>query len=166
MNILITTFLLLLGCSAAIIDAAELSYRLARNVMPVAYDIWLRPYLLASDGARRYTFNGEVNITLHYSKAQEITLHKNLIEITGAWLYNNNNKSAQLIQTFTKDELTFDDITQKLTVPLKDQLTQYNKYILRFMYTGQIRDGMQGFFRANYTDDTGLEKCVKLNLNL
>nr|XP_014098415.1 aminopeptidase Ey [Bactrocera oleae] len=160
MNILITTFLLLLGCSAAIIDATEVSYRLARNVMPVAYDIWLRPYLLVSDGARRYTFNGEVNITLHYSKAQEITLHKNLIEITGAWLYNNNNKSAQLIQTFTKDELTFDDITQKLTVPLKDQLTQYNKYILRFMYTGQIRDGMQGFFRANYTDDTGLEKWI------
>lgn len=160
---------MLLGCGAVIcdvttnVDVSEPSFRLNTHVLPESYDIWLKPYMLVTDGARQFTFDGEVNITLHSTNAgvHEITLNKNLIEITDAWLYNNND-ATRLIQFFGSDELIFDELTQKLTVPLQDQLTLNNNYTLRIVYTGQIRDGLQGFFRANYTDGAEKEKWVKM----
>ncbi|XP_036342051.1 aminopeptidase N-like [Rhagoletis pomonella] len=166
MNSKITILLLLLACSSVKANNGvfETSYRLGDDAVPDAYDIWLKPYLLATDGTRRFTFDGEVNITLHSTRAsiREITLHKNLIEINGAWLYNSSIVGGGLIKSFDNDDLTYNETTHKLTVHLGDQQISNNNYTLRFKYTGQIRDGLQGFFRANYTDSSGNEKWIGL----
>ncbi|XP_054725813.1 aminopeptidase N [Anastrepha obliqua] len=166
MSLAISSLLLLIAFGAICSITANngtsvLSYRLGTDVLPDAYDIWLKPYLLPTDGARRFTFDGEVNIKLHptQSGTREIILHKNLINITHAWLYNNNNTS-RTTQLIRSDELAFDEITNKLTIRLREELILNNNYTLHFKYSGKIRDGLQGFFRLNYTDSAGNEKWI------
>uniref|UniRef100_W8BYW8 Aminopeptidase n=2 Tax=Ceratitis capitata TaxID=7213 RepID=W8BYW8_CERCA len=168
MNLSISTLILLVATGAIIGTNANTTtvpessiYRLNSHVLPISYDIWLKPYLLATDGERRFTFDGEVNVTLYATQANtsEITLHAHLINLANISLYNDSN-AEELLQTFTYSDIAYDGDTHQLTLILKDQLTLKNKFRLRFAYTGQIRDGMQGFFRANYTDHEGNEKWI------
>ncbi|CAD6995174.1 unnamed protein product [Ceratitis capitata] len=98
-------------CALSVVNAniGEPIYRLNPHVVPDAYDIWLRPYLLPSDGLYRFTFDGEVNIAFHTTIANigVITLHSYMIKITAAGLYD-NSKGGQIVQLFNSEDLTFE----------------------------------------------------------
>lgn len=162
----IAILLLLLELSAIFSANAykgEPSYRLNTNIQPKSYRILLKPYLLASDAARRFTFDGEVFIMIKVGdhNLSEITLNAHLIEITSANLTDNGLNPQILIQNFGKDDLNYDQTAQKLTLKLEKELRPYGIYLLHFVYTGKIRDDQKGFFYINYTDSAGTEKLVK-----
>ncbi|XP_073820303.1 membrane alanyl aminopeptidase [Musca autumnalis] len=127
-------------------------YRLPKNVVPIGYDIAIKPYLQTTDGSKQFTFDGEVNITLHAleENVHSITLHKDYIEILETSLYD---ASGQLVQRIGTDQLVYETITDKLTVPLQSSLLLDTNYTLYFKYTGQIRSGLAGVFRGTYDDE-------------
>ncbi|XP_061386751.1 membrane alanyl aminopeptidase-like [Musca vetustissima] len=71
-------------------------YRLSKDVVPDFYDIKLKPYLQSEDGVKQFTFDGEVNITLHATAAnvRNITLHAAMIEIVETILYDADDKAV------------------------------------------------------------------------
>ncbi|XP_075167370.1 membrane alanyl aminopeptidase-like [Haematobia irritans] len=126
-------------------------YRLRTNVLPEAYDIAFKPYLQSTDGIKQFTFDGEVNITLHaeVTSVENITLHKAQLEILECAIYNGNGDHLESINL---DRLQYDAITEKLTIPLKTPLNSNVNYTLYFKYTGRIRDDLGGIYRATYDD--------------
>lgn len=124
-------------------------YRLSKDVIPDVYDIYIKPYLKPEDAAKQFTFDAEVNITLHAAarNIRKITLHKDYIDILEALLYDVNGNIVEKIQT---ESILYEDITDKLTVYLSKALQENEKYILYFKYQGQIRSGLAGVFRATY----------------
>ncbi|XP_075168188.1 membrane alanyl aminopeptidase [Haematobia irritans] len=126
-------------------------YRLSKDVIPQSYDIAIKPYLRSTDGAKQFTFDGEVNITLHAIEANVkiITVHKDYIDILDTILYDGQGNMIQRIPT---GELLYESTTDKLGIPLQMSLTANTSYILYFNYTGQIRSGLAGVFRGTYDD--------------
>lgn len=124
-------------------------YRLTKDVLPDAYDIHIKPYLRAEDDSKQFTFDGEVFISLHsvLDNVKEITLHKNLIDITEAILYDSN---GNIVEKFNNNALKYVDKTNKLTISLSKALVENLNYTLYFKYQGQIRNGLEGFYRATY----------------
>ncbi|KAM7364532.1 uncharacterized protein ACRADG_000990 [Cochliomyia hominivorax] len=130
-------------------SSLALEYRLTKDVIPDFYDIHLKPYLRSADGDKQFTFDGEVNITLHASvnEVKEITLHKNLLDILEVILYDVN---GNVVQKINNNNLKYEEETNKLTISLLKSLVMNTNYTLYFKYNGQIRNGMEGFYRATY----------------
>ncbi|XP_030370006.1 aminopeptidase N [Scaptodrosophila lebanonensis] len=127
-------------------------YRLSRGVLPSLYNISIRPYLLISDADKQFSFDGDVSITLYGidEGVQQITLHKDYIEILDCWLYD---VAGNLLEEIASERLIYEEQTDKLTVPLTQVMLANQNYTLRFKYIGQMRDGMAGLFRANYIEE-------------
>lgn len=124
-------------------------YRLPLEVVPDLYDIHLKPYLKQEDGDKQFTFEGQVNITLHSleENVQKIILHTNYLDIKEAKLYNEN---GQLLETINSGNMLLETITNKLTVLLDTNLESNKNYTLYFNYEGIIRNGTEGVFRITY----------------
>ncbi|XP_061397122.1 aminopeptidase N-like, partial [Musca vetustissima] len=145
--------LLLISVAASRTGVLAQDYRLPKVIIPDAYDIAIKPYLQAGDGSdKQFTFDGEVNITLHAieDKVQQITLHKDYIEILDTILYDTEGK---VVERVGKEKLVYESITDKLTVPLQTPLTKNSNYVLYFKYVGQIRSGLAGVFRGTYDNE-------------
>lgn len=130
-----------------------IEYRLDTTVLPDVYDITIKPYLLPDDGEKQFTFDGQVNITLHATSAdvRNITLHSDYIEILELVLYN---ESGNLLSNAILGH-SIDKQTDKLTVELNIILQTNTNYTLYLRYRGQIRTGLAGFFRASYIKSNG-----------
>uniref|UniRef100_A0A1I8Q2F1 Aminopeptidase n=1 Tax=Stomoxys calcitrans TaxID=35570 RepID=A0A1I8Q2F1_STOCA len=124
-------------------------YRLSTDILPDFYDIAIKPYLQEGDGTKQFTFDGEVNITLHAEEnnVSKITLHKAQLEILYVILYDSN---GHLIERISIDRLQYEELTNKLTVPVTSPLVMNQKYTIYFKYNGYIRNDMAGVYRATY----------------
>ncbi|XP_065372511.1 uncharacterized protein LOC135964254 [Calliphora vicina] len=124
-------------------------YRLNKNIIPDLYDIHIKPYLRLEDADKQFTFDGEVNITLHavVNNFKEITLHKDLIDILDVILYDANGR---IVQNIDNESMVYDNKTHKLTIKLSTSLVLDKSYTLYFKYQGQIRNGKAGFYKASY----------------
>ncbi|KAH8382802.1 hypothetical protein KR009_005332 [Drosophila setifemur] len=142
---------------------AELSdYRLAEHISPVNYNITLKPYLLETDGAKRFTFDGEVFIEIVPKEAtSSVHLHsKNLTySVSHFWLKPAAGVAAPAATNFNAVNVTDTDTDiVKLTTPTA--LTANVSYILHFVYTGLMEDDMHGFYRSSYVDDNNVTKWL------
>lgn len=126
-------------------------YLLSSDVVPDSYDIAIKPYLQSTDGIKQFTFDGQVNITLHADvpNVRNITLHMAQLDILETRLYDNN---GTVVESVVTDRLIYQQITNKLTIPLLTPLVEQQNYTLFFKYTGQIRNDLAGIFRATYDD--------------
>lgn len=131
------------------LTSRNIQYRLPKNIIPQLYDIHIKPYLKQTDGSKQFTFEGEVNITLHVMEKnlRQISLHKDYIDIVEAKLYN---QLGNLVENITSGSMLYESLTDKLTVVLTHPLEVNTSYILNFKYQGQIRSGLAGVFRATY----------------
>ncbi|XP_037728262.1 membrane alanyl aminopeptidase-like [Drosophila subpulchrella] len=143
--------------------ATELQdYRLADHIKPVSYNITLRPYLLESDGNKRFTFDGEVYIEVVSNQStQAVHLHsKNLTySVSEYWLKPADGVANPTSTQFGATNSTNDDTDiVQLTAPTA--LAPNTPYILHFVYTGLMLDDMQGFYRSYYVDDNNVTKWL------
>lgn len=127
------------------------NYRLSKDVIPSSYDVAIKPYLRSEDGAKQFTFDGEVKIRLQAveENVKNITLHNDYIDILDTILYDAEGK---VIQRLATQELIYESVTDKLTIPLQTPLAERANYTLYFNYTGQVRSGLAGVFRGTYDD--------------
>lgn len=145
---LIITFLIAHVTESALV--AE--YRLSKDIIPQRYDIHIKPYLSQDDGLQQFTFEGQVNITLHstVNDVSIITLHKDRIDIINACLYD---AKGNLLEVIKQESMIYDNITDKLSLHLSSPLEAFADYTLHFKYDGEIRNGMAGFYRGTYDND-------------
>ncbi len=112
--------------------------RLSKNVVPIEYDIQLKPDL------DNFTFEGVETITLSTLKSTKtLTLHSKEIEIETAEVELSQNKIfAKISYNETNETATF-------TFP---KVIQKNKNIkLTLVFKGILNDKMRGFYRSKYT---------------
>lgn len=125
--------------------AFAVDYRLESNVVPDSYNITIQPYIRSDDGERQFTFNGSIEINIHAvaTDAKEITVHTKNLEIFKAEVCFNE------LVLVTEKHHTYDDVTNKFTIHLKDALTVGYSYKIGMSYKGQIDDDLRlGFTRV------------------
>jgi len=132
-----------------------LDYRLSQSVVPLDYDIYIKPFLPPqANSAKEFTFDGEVRITLQ-SKVpllKTITLHAAYLKFSNVELFDPRNNSTENVPL---SALSYENETDKLTIPLTKDLIPFTNYTLYFKYTGLIRNGTSGLFPVSYKDSSG-----------
>lgn len=141
---------------------ANEEYRLSQNIDPVNYNLTLRPYLLETDGTKRFTFDGEVFIEIvPKTTTRLISLHsKNLTYITREyWVKPASSATTPTLQALSVSGTPNTD-TDITNLTAAADLTANTAYILHFVYTGLMQDDMQGFYRSYYTNDNNETKWL------
>lgn len=114
--------------------------RLTKNVVPIKYEIQLRPDL------DNFTFSGIETITLSVLKKTKIlTLHSKEIEINTGDISIGNNKMFATKITYDKKRETATFLFSKLIPIGKTKLT--------LVFRGILNDKMRGFYRSKYHID-------------
>lgn len=126
-------------------------YRLENNVVPKSYNITIQTYIISEDVERQFTFNGnvEINVVAVRKDVKEITVHTNNLEVSSAEVYCNDSLLA------VEKDHTYDVLTNKYTIHLKDMLTPDSSYQIRMSYKGQMDDDLHGFYRSSYIKPNG-----------
>ncbi len=110
--------------------------RLSKDVVPLVYNIQLRPDL------ENFTFRGIETITLSLLKdTKSITLHSKEVEIETANVVINKSKIFGTISYDTKSE------TATILFP---RIIKKGKTKITIVFTGILNDKMRGFYRSAY----------------
>ena len=110
--------------------------RLSKDVMPLQYDIQLKPDL------ENFTFEGIETITLSViKKTKSITLHSKEIEVVTA--------DAVIVKEKTFAKISYDNKTETATFLFPKFLDKKTK--LTLVFKGILNDKMRGFYRSRYT---------------
>ena len=124
-------------------ESTNPSHRLPSDVVPIHYDLYVKPYLNITDENLRFSvFDGQVRIQLNVIRTtNRIVLHKRFItvrepiEITGG---------ASVIQTTFNQDLDF------FTIVLNRSLQVDEQPILTLNYAGELRNDTDGFYLSSY----------------
>lgn len=124
---------------------SESAYRLPRTVIPSHYALEITPNLVAA------TFAGTVDIEVALAEATDtVTLHALDLTITLAKVSQGDGQAAgQGAVTTQTAEVTDDDETETVTLRLANQLSP-GTATLHLAWTGEISDGLVGFYRSTY----------------
>lgn len=115
------------------------SVRLSKDVIPLEYDIELRPDL------KNFTFLGiEVILITLAKETKSITLHSKEIEI----------ETAEINKEYAKISYNEDNETATFTFPNK---IKKGKVKLTLVFKGILNDKMRGFYRSKYSTYAGVE---------
>lgn len=126
-----------------------IDYRLPTRVVPSNYDITITPYF---DGAKAFTFDGVVRITIRTSQqnVNEIVVHAHDLTFRDNM---NTLTEAKDPTTIVITNRSRNAITQKYTLSLASSMKTNIDYILEFYYTGNMNTEMKGFYRSSYVQD-------------
>ncbi|XP_072174397.1 aminopeptidase N-like [Diadema setosum] len=134
------------------------SVRLPRDVIPLAYDLHIQPYIDADDvvgtSKRRFTFDGSVAIRIRCDvMTDQIAFHLSNLTIT--------NISVQTVEPgWTQRDIyesmsSYNEKTSIMRIQLVEALVPGNHYDVLIEYIGEIRDALHGFYRSTYTNEQG-----------
>lgn len=101
----------------------------------------------------QFTFDGVVIINLKTTKSNisSIVLHANKLDIK-KWEINEQGSPTKDGGDFVNS--TYEVITHKWTIPLREVMKINTEYQLRVEYTGILNDEMKGFYRSSYKEGT------------
>ena len=119
------------------------SHRLPSNIVPIHYDLSVKPYLnITNENLRSSVFDGRVQIYLNVTLTTDrIVLHKRFITIREPI---NISGGVSVIQTIFNEDLDF------FTIVL-DRVLQVNEQpILTLDYVGELRNDTDGFYLSSY----------------
>ena len=142
-------------------SATEAPYpcRLPTDVVPISYEIFLKPYLNEEDvegtSRDRFTFDGNAVIVMKcLNETNRITLNSNDINISSVGLIGPD------LSTFLT--WVYEPEFQLVHINLEDDeyLRVGETYTLNIVYVGQLNDLFVGFYRGSYTNSTGHRSWV------
>lgn len=120
--------------------------RLPSSVVPVSYDVSLRPDF--SD----FSFAGRVGVSVFVTEQTDnVTLHANNVTVTGVWLGTEEDGKSKTdkVRTETDKERQF------LVLRPDYRLEAGVRYRVEVEYKGSLNDQLAGFYRSSYQDAGG-----------
>ena len=117
-----------------------LNVRLSKEVVPLEYDIQLKPDL------QNFTFSGIETISLSLVKTtKKLILHTKEIEVETVSISEGKNK------VFAHN-ISYDEKSETVTFTFKESLTPGKKK-LNIVFKGILNDKMRGFYKSTYVLD-------------
>ncbi|NXH89816.1 AMPN Aminopeptidase, partial [Edolisoma coerulescens] len=135
-------------------------WRLPATLKPESYEVSLQPFL-KPDANNMYIFKGNSSVVFICVEATDLILiHSNKLNYTmkgsfHATLQAEGDGSAPAIS-----RTWLETPTQYLVVQLDTPLQQGQRYRLSSNFTGELADDLAGFYRSEYTDDSGNKQVV------
>ncbi|NXI05127.1 AMPN Aminopeptidase, partial [Pachycephala philippinensis] len=135
-------------------------WRLPTTLKPESYEVSLQPYL-KPDANNMYIFKGNSSVVFLCVEATDLILiHSNKLNYTmhgsfHATLQAEDGGSAPAISS-----TWLETPTQYLVVQLVSPLQQGQRYRLSSNFTGELADDLAGFYRSEYTDESGTKQVV------
>ncbi|NXY22077.1 AMPN Aminopeptidase, partial [Atrichornis clamosus] len=135
-------------------------WRLPATLKPESYEVSLQPFL-KPDANNMYIFKGNSSVVFICVEATDLILiHSNKLNYTmqgsfHATLQAEGGGSAPAISS-----TWLETPTQYLVVQLAAPLQQGQQYRLSSSFTGELADDLAGFYRSEYTDESGAKKVV------
>jgi aminopeptidase N len=127
-------------------------YRLNDNVLPLHYDLEIKPYFTVEGSNAAFTFDGKVKILVKTTRSNvtEIVLHANRLTIANDWIVYAENDQENPIPHPIADQ---NEETHKLTLNLDSPLEENVNYVIEINYVGEMSNDMYGFYRTSYTEN-------------
>ncbi|NXS87519.1 AMPN Aminopeptidase, partial [Erpornis zantholeuca] len=135
-------------------------WRLPATLKPESYEVSLQPFL-KPDANNMYIFKGNSSVVFVCVEATDLILiHSNKLNYTmqgsfHATLEAEGTGSSPLIS-----RTWLETPTQYLVVQLASPLQQGQRYRLSSSFTGELADDLAGFYRSEYTDESGNKQVV------
>ncbi|NXA58586.1 AMPN Aminopeptidase, partial [Mohoua ochrocephala] len=135
-------------------------WRLPATLKPEIYEVSLQPFL-KPDSNNMYIFKGNSSVVFTCVEATDLILiHSNKLNYTmhdsfHAMLQAEGGGSAPAIS-----RTWLETATQYLVVQLASPLQQGQRYRLSSNFTGELADDLAGFYRSEYTDESGNKQVV------
>ncbi|XP_066414870.1 aminopeptidase N [Molothrus aeneus] len=135
-------------------------WRLPATLKPEFYNVSLQPFL-KPDANNMYIFKGNSSVVFLCEEATNLILiHSKKLNYTmqgsfHATLQAEDGDSAPAIS-----RTWLETPTQYLVVQLDTPLKQGQRYRLSSSFTGELADDLAGFYRSEYTDNSGNKQVV------
>ncbi|KAK8788791.1 hypothetical protein V5799_021432 [Amblyomma americanum] len=122
--------------------------RLPRSLVPVHYDVELKPTLEGN-----FTFAGSVAILVKCATAtSSVTLHVKDLNVSDV------SVSEAAGSRMEHDKYDEDKSLQFLVISLKRPLAAGSNYTIRMNFVGSLNDDLAGFYRSSYVDASGRKR--------
>ncbi|XP_069722798.1 aminopeptidase N [Phaenicophaeus curvirostris] len=135
-------------------------WRLPTTLAPESYEVTLQPFL-TPNADNMYIFKGNSSVVFVCNEATDLILiHSNKLNYT---MQGSFHASLQAVDGSSVPPITrtwLETPTQYLVVQLGGLLTQGRRYRLFSIFTGELADDLAGFYRSEYTDESGVRKVV------
>ncbi|NXI24632.1 AMPN Aminopeptidase, partial [Sterrhoptilus dennistouni] len=135
-------------------------WRLPTTLKPESYEVSLQPFL-TPDANNMYIFKGNSSVVFVCEEATDIILiHSNKLNYT---MQGSFHATLQAVDGGTAPAISrtwLETPTQYLVVQLASPLQRGQRYRLSSNFTGELADDLAGFYRSEYTDDSGNKQVV------
>lgn len=117
---------------------------LPKDIKPERYQVYLHPNLTSFD------FHGGVKIDVTVEKpTRNVLLHVKHLNITSYGIEDSRGNHLPILRVAESKKL------EQYLVELRDELTQGEKYTVKFKFNGHLSDTMTGFYKSSYKTKSG-----------
>ncbi|NXM58312.1 AMPN Aminopeptidase, partial [Illadopsis cleaveri] len=135
-------------------------WRLPTTLKPESYKVSLQPFL-KPDANNMYIFKGNSSVVFTCEEATDLILiHSNKLNYT---MQGSFHATLQAVDGGTAPAISrtwLETPTQYLVVQLTSSLQKGQRYRLSSSFTGELADDLAGFYRSEYTDESGNKQVV------
>lgn len=119
------------------------SHRLLSDVVPIHYDLYVKPYLnITNENLRFSVFDGRVHIHLNVTRTTDrIVLHKRFIMV---------REPIEITDGVSVISTTFNQDLDFFTIILNRSLQVNEQLILTLNYVGELKNDTDGFYLSSY----------------
>ncbi|NXL72438.1 AMPN Aminopeptidase, partial [Leptocoma aspasia] len=135
-------------------------WRLPSTLKPEFYEVSLQPFL-KPDANNMYIFKGNSSVVFMCEEATNLILiHSKKLNYTMQGSFHATLQAEDGGKTPAITRTWLETPTQYLVVQLGAPLQQGQRYRLSSSFTGELADDLAGFYRSEYTDDSGNKQVV------
>ncbi|NWH84641.1 AMPN Aminopeptidase, partial [Aegithalos caudatus] len=135
-------------------------WRLPATLKPEFYEVSLQPFL-TPDANNMYIFKGNSSVVFMCEAATDLILiHSNKLNYTMQGSFHATLKAEDGGTAPAISKTWLETPTQYLVVQLNAPLQQGRRYRLSSSFTGELADDLAGFYRSEYTDESGNKQVV------
>ncbi|NXR20827.1 AMPN Aminopeptidase, partial [Cinclus mexicanus] len=135
-------------------------WRLPAALKPESYEVTLQPFL-TPDANNMYIFKGSSSVVFVCEEATDLILiHSNKLNYTMQGSFHATLQAEGGGQAPAISRTWLETPTQYLVVQLSAPLQQGRRYRLSSSFTGELADDLAGFYRSEYTDESGTKQVV------
>ncbi|KAI1235300.1 hypothetical protein IHE44_0002943 [Lamprotornis superbus] len=127
---------------------------------PESYEVSLQPFL-TPDANNMYIFKGNSSVVFVCEEATNLILiHSNKLNYTMQGSFHATLQAEDGGAAPAISRTWLETTTQYLVVQLSAPLQQGRRYRLSSSFTGELADDLAGFYRSEYTDESGTRQVV------